>query len=168
MNQGNLEIERKFLVTSDAYRTLATKAVRITQGYLSVNEASSIRVRRWDEKAYLTIKSRGQEGSIAHFEWEKEISIADAEALLPLAVSGLVDKTRYMVPLADGLVCEVDEFHGANRGLVMAEVELRDEKQTFVYPDFLGTEVTGDKRYYNTYLSQHPYSTWASTEPSDR
>lgn len=173
MNQGNLEIERKFLVTSDEFRQLATKVVRITQGYLSTNEMSTIRVRRWDNQAFLTIKSRGREGSCAHFEWEKEISLADAEALFPLVQSGLIDKTRYLVPLSDsdpiaqrsyspqgGLICEVDVFHGENEGLILAEIELPTEDTSFARPSFLGDEVTQDKRYYNSYLSTHPYTQW--------
>lgn len=190
MNQNNLEIERKFLVTSDAYRALATKAVRITQGYLSTNEMSTIRIRRWDDQAFLTIKSRGKEGSCAHFEWEKEIAPQDAEQLFALVTSGLIDKTRYIVPVKNlpsdsasgptaeggltshsasgltsnspqgGLVFEIDVFHGANEGLVLAEIELPSEDASFPRPDFLGEEVTQDRRYYNSYLSSCPFSSW--------
>lgn len=159
-NTNNLEIERKFLVTSDAFRALATKVVRIKQGYLSTNEKSTIRVRRWDDQAFLTIKSRGEAGSCAHFEWEREITPADAEALFPLAQSGLIDKTRYIVPAANGLTFEVDVFHGENEGLVLAEIELPSEDASFPRPDFLGEEVTQDRRYYNSYLSSCPFSSW--------
>lgn len=160
MNQNNLEIERKFLVTSDAFRALATKAVRITQGYLSTNEMSTIRVRRWDDQAFLTIKSRGREGSCAHFEWEKEIAPQDAEQLFALVTSGLIDKTRYIVPVENGLFFEIDVFHGDNEGLVLAEIELPSEDASFPRPDFLGEEVTQDRRYYNSYLSTCPFSSW--------
>lgn len=160
VNNNNFEIERKFLVTSDEYRQLATGSVRIQQGYLSVNPTSTVRVRRWGDTAFLTIKGRPKEGEIGRFEWEKEISVAEAEQLFRLAVSPLIDKTRYLVPLADGLVCEVDEFHGLNDGLVLAEVELHSEQESFVLPTFLGEEVTADHRYYNSYLAQVPYSRW--------
>lgn len=172
-NISNLEIERKYLVTSDEFRSLATKAVRITQGYLSTNEMSTIRVRRWDDQAFLTIKSRGKEGSAAHFEWEKQITPADAEALFPLISSGIIDKTRYLVPLTSnrasgltsnspqgGLVAEVDVFHGDNEGLIVAEVELPSEDYEFEKPSFFGEEVTVDKRYCNSSLSVHPYKNW--------
>lgn len=157
---NNLEIERKFLVTSDAFRALATKVVRIKQGYLSTNEKSTIRVRRWDDQAFLTIKSRGEAGSCAHFEWEREITPADAEALFPLVQSALIDKTRYIVPAANGLTFEVDVFHGENEGLILAEIELPSEDASFPRPDFLGEEVTQDRRYYNSYLSSCPFSSW--------
>lgn len=171
-NTNNLEIERKFLVTSDAFRALATKAVRIKQGYLSTNEKSTIRVRRWDDQAFLTIKSRGEAGSCAHFEWEREITPADAEALFPLVQSALIDKTRYIVPISGsasgltsnspqgGLFFEVDVFHGENEGLILAEIELPSEEASFPRPDFLGEEVTQDRRYYNSYLSSCPFSSW--------
>ena len=180
-NINNLEIERKYLVASDEFKSLATKCVRIRQGYLSTNEKSTIRVRLWDDQAFITIKSRGKEGSCAHFEWEKEISQADAEQLLALCTSGLIDKTRYIVPLPysasgliaeggltaqrsysppGGLICEVDVFHGDNEGLILAEVELQEETQTFTKPAFLADEVTSDHRYYNSYLSLHPFTTW--------
>lgn len=156
-NTNNQEIERKFLVVSDTFRALATKSVRISQGYLSTNEKSTIRVRRWDEQAFITIKSRGVEGSCAHFEWEKEIAPQDAEQLFRLISTGMIDKTRYLVPASDGHTWEVDVFHGEHEGLIIAEVELSAEDEAFVRPDFLGEEVTHDRRYYNSYLSTHPY-----------
>ncbi len=169
MNINNQEIERKFLVATDDYRRLATNTVEIRQGYLSVNEKSTVRIRRWNDQAFITIKSRGRDGSCAHFEWEKEVSLADFDALFPLCSTGIIHKTRFMVPMGD-LVCEVDEFHGLNEGLILAEIELPYEDFEISFPDFLlfkqgdaphVVEVTDDKRYYNSYLSQCPYSVWA-------
>ena len=159
-NTNHLEIERKFLVRDDSFKALATEHIAICQGYLSVNERCSVRVRRWGDTGYMTVKQKGVQGHFSRFEWEKEIPAADAESLLALCLSGKVEKTRWLVPMADGLVCEVDEFHGANDGLLLAEIELESEEQSFVAPAFLGEEVTQDPRYFNSYLSQHPYQTW--------
>ena len=155
-----MEIERKFLVLDDSYKTLATSHVRICQGYLTLNERCSVRVRLWDKQGFLTIKSKPIRGSFAHYEFEKEITATEAEELLALALPGKVEKTRWLVPLEDGLTCEVDEFAGNNAGLVMAEIELQREDQPYMRPAFLGEEVTHDPRYLNSYLSQHPYCTW--------
>jgi len=149
-------------VCDESYKQLATGKVRIQQGYLCLNPNCSVRVRRWDNQAFLTIKSKAQPNGFARYEFEKEISVEEAIELLQLALSGIVDKVRWMVPLADGLTCEVDEFFGDNEGLVMAEVELPSEDMQFEHPAFLGQEVTFDKRYYNSYLSQRPYKTWAT------
>lgn len=172
-NINNLEIERKFLVANSRYKELAVSHALIRQGYLCANSVFSpsltgkdgvafptVRVRQYGDKAFLTIKGRPRPGEIGRLEWEREISLQDFETLFPLAVSGAVEKTRWLVPLADGLVCEVDEFHGLNAGLVLAEVELRSEDEQFEHPDFLGVEVTHDARYYNSYLSSHPFITW--------
>lgn len=158
----DIEIERKFLVVSGSYKQKATESITIRQGYLALNERCSVRVRTWNDKAYLTIKSKAVKGSFSRYEFEKEISVAEAEALLALAMSGKIEKTRWIVPLQDGLVCEVDEFKGLNSGLVMAEVELQREDQDFQKPDFIGKEVTFDKRYFNSYLSQCPYCMWGT------
>ncbi len=155
-----MEIERKFLVKDDSYKTLATEQVPICQGYLSLNERCSVRVRRWGNKGFLTVKQKAVIGSFARFEWEKEISADDADQLLALCLPGKIEKTRYLVPMTDGLICEVDVFDGLNNGLVLAEIELRSEEQTFTPPPFIGQEVTSDKRYFNSYLSQHPFCTW--------
>lgn len=161
MNTNNhIEIERKYLVRNADYRTFAISRVRIRQGYLSLCAKNSVRVRIWDQQAFLTIKSKIGHNGFSRYEWEKEIPVADAEELLQLAVSGYIDKYRYIVPLSDGLVCEVDEFMGDNEGLVLAEVELPSENMQFVRPDFLGEEVTLDSHYYNSYLSLHPFTTW--------
>jgi len=157
---NNIEIERKFLVKDESYQSLATKKVRIQQGYLCMTELCSVRVRRWDNQAYLTIKSKANINGFSRYEFEKEISLEEAEELFKLAMPGRIDKWRWLVPLEGGLTCEVDEFLGDNEGLVMAEVELPSEDTEFVHPAFLGEEVTTDPRYYNSYLSQHPYKTW--------
>jgi len=156
----HIEIERKFLVRDDSYKQLATGKVRIQQGYLCMQQNCSVRVRRWDDQAFLTIKSRVNQNGFSRYEFEKEISLHDAEELFRIALPGTIDKWRWIVPLEDGLTCEVDEFMGNNEGLVMAEVELPSESTQFPHPTFLGDEVTTDSRYYNSYLSQHPYKTW--------
>ena len=162
MNNTNnhLEIERKYLVKDDSYKQLATQQIPILQGYLHTGDNCSVRIRRWADTAYLTIKSHVGAGELARYEIEKEVSVEEAIILLGMCISGKIEKTRWIVPMADGLVCEVDEFFGDNAGLVMAEVELSDKDQAFDKPAFLGEEVTNDGRYYNSYLSRHPYITW--------
>ncbi len=160
MNISNQEIERKFRVKDDSYKELSTRSVRIRQGYLTTNEKNSVRVRLWDDQGFLTIKGKAAAGHIGRFEWEKEISKSDAEALLTLCTSGYVDKIRWIVPLDERLVCEVDEFLGLNEGLVLAEIELPSEDAPYPVPEFLGEEVSHDPRFFNSYLSRVPYSTW--------
>lgn len=160
MNNNHIEIERKYLVRDESYRTLATSKVRIRQGYIHLGENGSVRVRQWDDKGYLTIKSKAVKGTFSRYEFEQEIPLKDAEELFKLCISGCIDKYRYLVPIADGLVCEVDEFLADSEGLILAEVELADENQTFEHPAFLGEEVTFDTRYFNSYLSQHPFTKW--------
>lgn len=151
--QRLVEIERKFLVTSEDYKSQAVKHYEIVQGYLCREPGKTIRVRIRDNQAFLTIKSSRLYEGIARFEWEKEIDVKEAKALLQLALPGLIDKTRWIIP-AEGsqLVWEVDEFHGRHEGLVIAEIELEDEAQAFDKPTFIGKEVTGDPRYYNANL----------------
>ena len=154
------EIERKFLVDGD-FKKEAYDAVRITQGYLSSMPQRVVRVRVKGDKGYLTIKGEADASGVSRFEWEKEITLEEAKALLKLAEPGIIDKTRYLIKNADGRhTWEVDEFHGDNDGLVMAEIELSAENETFDRPNWLGKEVTGDKRYYNSYLSKNPFNTW--------
>jgi len=155
-----LEIERKFLVLNDSYKDMATTHSRICQGYLTLNDRCSVRVRINGERGFLTIKSKAIRGSFSRYEFEKEIALAEAEQLMALAMPGKVDKIRWIVPLGEGLVCEVDEFLDNNLGLVLAEIELESEQQSYPRPAFLGEEVTFDSRYFNSYLSQHPYQTW--------
>lgn len=152
------EIERKFLVSGE-FKSLAKKALTIKQGYLCANAGRTVRVRVRDDRGFLTIKGRSDVAGLSRFEWEKEISAEDAESLLLLCEPGIVDKTRYLVDFA-GHTFEVDEFHGENQGLVMAELELVSEDEPYRRPEWLGEEVTGDRRYYNAYLSKHPFTTW--------
>lgn len=158
---NNMEIERKFLVVNDAYRQMATRRVHIRQAYLSLGENCSVRIRQWDDQAFLTIKSRPIKGSFSRYEFEKEVPVEEALQLFELALPGGIDKYRYIVPVDDsGLVFEVDEFMGDNEGLVVAEIELASESQSYPRPSFLGEEVTFDPRYLNSYLSSHPYKDW--------
>ena len=154
------EIERKFLVDGD-FKQEAYDAIQITQGYLSSVPQRVVRVRVKGEKGYITIKGEADTSGMSRFEWEKEISLEEAKALLKLAEPGIIDKTRYLIKNTDGRhIWEVDVFHGENEGLVIAEIELSDENDPFDKPEWLGKEVTGDKRYYNSYLSKNPFNTW--------
>ena len=153
-----VEIERKFLVTGD-FISEVTSSSRIVQGYLASSPAVTVRVRVYGEKGYMTVKGRTDEGGMSRFEWEKEIPAEDALMLMKLCGGGVIDKVRHLVPFA-GHVFEVDVFHGANEGLVMAEVELSSEDEDFEKPSWLGEEVTGDLRYYNSMLLKHPYTEW--------
>ena len=155
----NIEIERKFLVKDESFKSMATESHRLTQGYICKESSRTVRVRLWDDKGYLTIKGGGSASGMSRYEWEKEISSEDAKDLFLLCQSGIIDKTRYIVPV-DGKIFEVDEFYGENAGLVMAEIELGSEDETFTRPSWLGDEVTGDRRYYNSMLSVHPFSEW--------
>lgn len=154
------EIERKFLVTGD-FKAEAYKAVHIIQGYLSSVPERVVRVRVKDEQGFITIKGAADLTGVSRFEWEKEIDKDEALSLLRLCEPGVINKTRYLILDADGKhIWEVDEFHGENEGLVMAEVELSDENEPFSRPPWLGEEVTGDNRYYNAALKGNPYKYW--------
>lgn len=154
------EIERKFLVVGD-FKQAAHKATRITQGYLNSSPERTVRVRIKGEKGFITIKGMGDSSGVSRFEWEKELPLEDVKALLELAEPGVIDKVRYLVKNTDGVhTWEVDEFHGDNEGLVIAEVELSDENEPFDKPDWLGEEVTGDLKYYNSMLKRNPYKNW--------
>lgn len=146
----NQEIERKYLVTSDCYKQIAVDHHHIRQGYISREKTGTVRVRISDDKAYLTIKGKPAAGHFARYEWEKEIDVADAVELIKLCQGTIIDKTRWFVPAKEeGLKWEVDEFHGKYEGLVVAEIELESEEQIVHLPDFIGKEVTDDRRYYN-------------------
>lgn len=161
-----LEIERKFLVEGD-FRPFATGSTHIRQGYIGTVKGRTVRIRIRDQKGYLTIKGSSADGGLSRFEWEKEIPVNEAEELLLLCERGIVDKERFLVPAEDGVhVFEVDVFHGENEGLVMAEVELGGESEDFSRPSWLGAEVTGKGRYYNSSLRSHPFSEWSITEKS--
>lgn len=152
------EIERKFLVKGE-FKNLAAKATRIVQGYLSSVPERTVRVRIKGDKGYLTIKGIGNTSGASRYEWEKEISIQEAEELLKICEPGVIDKTRYLVKLGNHTF-EVDEFYGENEGLILAELELSSEAESFVKPDWLGEEVTGDVKYYNSMLMKNPYTKW--------
>ncbi|OJX53507.1 MAG: adenylate cyclase [Flavobacterium sp. 38-13] len=154
-----LEIERKFLVNSDQFKTLAFAKNHIAQGYLNSHPERTVRIRIKGESGFLTIKGKGNESGLSRFEWETEIPLVEARHLIQLCEKGVIDKIRYEVRSGNH-VFEVDEFFGDNEGLVIAEVELKSEDETFEKPDWLGSEVTNDERYYNAFLSQHPYKTW--------
>ncbi|MNX30000.1 CYTH domain protein [compost metagenome] len=154
-----IEIERKFLVTSNAFKTEAFKHNRIAQGYLSSAPERTVRVRIKGDKGFLTIKGISGETGLSRFEWEKEIPVFEAKQLLLLCEKGVIDKTRFEIKMGNH-VFEVDEFYGENEGLIMAEVELKSENETFEKPNWIGKEVTNDNRYYNAYLSKHPFKSW--------
>jgi CYTH domain-containing protein len=163
---SGLEIERKFLVRrGGAYRRAAYASSHIRQGYIPADGAT-VRVRVRDEQAFLTIKSRSVNGGMTRYEFEKEITVDEAQHLLALCKGGVIDKHRYLVRSGDH-VFEVDEFHGDNDGLVMAEVELSDERENYIKPDFIGPEVTGDAHFYNSNLLTNPYSAWKESVPAE-
>ncbi len=153
-----IEIERKFLVKDDSYKAQAVESHRIRQGYLAHDSGRSVRVRIRDGRGILTVKGPFI-GLGSRPEWEKELSLQEAEDLFLLCKPGYVDKTRWIIP-AGNRFFEVDEFHGENEGLVMAEIELGSQDEAFAKPSWLGQEVTGDKRYYNSHLARNPFKTW--------
>ena len=158
MNHNNVETERKFLVLNDSFLQEAVRSYRIRQGYIAHDGGNTVRVRIRDDQGFLTIKGPSLDG-ISRFEWERELPLPDAEALAALC-HGFIDKTRHLVPAGAERFFEVDVFHGANEGLVMAEIELAAPDEPFARPAWLGREVTGDRRYYNAYLIGNPYTSW--------
>lgn len=154
----HFEIERKFLVKGP-FKELASSSSRIMQGYISSMKGRTVRVRIRDDKGYLTIKGPSDQGGLVRYEFEKEISLQDARDLMKICEPGIIDKTRYLVPY-EGHVFEVDEFYGDNEGLILAEVELASPDEPFECPEFLGREVTGDRRFYNSCMRVNPYSQW--------
>jgi adenylate cyclase len=154
-----IEIERKFLVKNHSFKTDAFTQNLVAQGYLSSLPERTVRVRIKANKGYLTIKGMTNETGMSRFEWEKEIPGDEAKSLILLCEKGTIDKTRYEVKVGSHIY-EVDEFYGENQGLIIAEIELQSEEEAFEKPDWLGQEVTNDKRYYNSYLSLHPYKNW--------
>jgi len=159
VNNMHVETERKFLVKDASYKSEAVKSYRIKQGYIAHDGGNTVRVRVRDNEGFLTIKGPSF-GGMSRAEWEIGISLADADALLQLCHGGFIDKTRHLVPCGDGLFWEVDEFHGENDGLVMAEIEVPSVDTAFPRPSWLGDEVTGDRRFYNSYLTHCPFKTW--------
>ena len=154
-----LEIERKFLVLDDSYKALSYNHSHIMQGYICSGRGRTVRVRIRDAQGFITIKGPSDVGGLARYEFEQEIALADAKELMKLCEPGIIDKTRWLVKSGD-FTFEVDEFHGDNDGLVIAEVELHDAEESYKKPHFIGKEVTGDRRYYNAHLRQFPFSSW--------
>ena len=158
------ETERKFLVTGE-FRHLASSSTHIAQGYIASGGGRTVRVRIRGDKGYLTIKGPSDGRGLTRFEWEKEISLAEAEALMGICEPGIIRKTRWLVPSPDDRhTWEVDVFEGDNEGLVMAEIELQSEDEPFEKPGFIGREVTGDRRYYNSHMRRYPYKNWAGEQ----
>ena len=155
-----LEIERKFSVKSTNFLANAKESYKITQGYLNTDKNRTVRVRIKGNKGFITVKGISSANGLSRFEWEKEILIDDANALLILCEDFVIDKTRYLIPFGS-VVFEVDVFEGANEGLVIAEVELETTDQQFDKPEWLGQELTGDERFYNAYLSNVPFTSWS-------
>lgn len=163
---SGMEIERKFLVRKGvAFKNQATSSSRIKQGYIPARGVT-LRIRIRDERSYLTIKAPSLNGGMSRYEFEKEITIDEAEHLMQLCERPVIDKTRYLVPCG-GHTFEVDEFYGDNEGLLMAEVELASEDEAFEKPAFIGMEVTGDRRFYNSHLRLNPFKDWRNTLPEE-
>ena len=154
-----LEIERKFLVTSEVFKSEAVRKNHIAQGYLNSHPERTVRVRIKGEIGFITIKGKGNETGMSRFEWETKIALDEAKNLIQLCENGVIDKIRYEVE-AGNHTFEVDEFFGENEGLIVAEIELNSEEETFEKPAWLGQEVTNDERYYNAYLSNNPFKNW--------
>lgn len=154
-----IEIERKFLVTSDVFKTVAFTKNEIAQGYLNSTPERTVRVRIKGNSGFITVKGKGNTSGMSRFEWEKEIELSEAKSLLELCESGVIMKTRYEIKVGNHIF-EVDEFYGENQGLVIAEIELQSETESFEKPSWLGDEVTNDQRYYNAYLSKNPFKNW--------
>ncbi len=154
-----LEIERKYLILSDAYKSEAYKQTRIVQGFLNTHKERTVRVRIKGEKAFITVKGTSNSEGTTRMEWEKEIPKVDAERMLLICEPNLIEKIRYEIKEGNHIF-EVDEFFGENEGLIVAEIELSSENEDFTKPDWLGKEVTGDVRYYNSQLSKLPYRNW--------
>lgn len=154
-----IEIERKFLVKSTNYKEQAISNERIVQGFLNTDPERTVRVRIKGDSGFLTVKGKSNQEGTTRFEWEHKITVTEAEQLLILCEKGIIDKTRYVVPVGNHLF-EVDEFYGDNEGLTIAEVELSAEKERFQTPEWLGEEVTGDIKYYNSQLGKKPFKKW--------
>ena len=147
-----IEIERKFLVKANDFKNLAVSSATIKQAYLSKDPHRTVRIRIKDKQAFLTIKGISSASGMSRFEWEKELTLEEGEMLFQLALPTVIVKTRYIVPQG-ALSFEVDVFEGDHQGLILAEIELPSESTSIVLPPWIGKEVTGDQRYYNSYLS---------------
>ncbi len=155
------EIERKFLVTSEAFKSEAHKRTRIVQGFLNTNPERTVRVRIQGNDGFLTVKGKSNKSGLSRFEWEKQISQVEAEELIHLCEPDIIEKTRFEVSVG-GHTFEVDDFMGENEGLIIAEIELGSENEPFSKPEWLGKEVTGDTKYYNSHLSKNPFKKWTN------
>ncbi|MEM0517525.1 MULTISPECIES: CYTH domain-containing protein [Aequorivita] len=153
------EIERKFLVTSEAFKNEAHKRTRLVQGFLNTHRERTVRIRIQGNDGFITIKGKSNKSGLTRFEWEKQISQAEAEELLLLCEPGIIEKTRYEISI-DNHTFEVDDFIGENAGLIIAEIELDSENEPFSKPEWLGMEVTGEVKYYNSNLSKNPFKNW--------
>ncbi|SDX00585.1 CYTH domain-containing protein [Aequorivita viscosa] len=153
------EIERKFLVTSEDFKNEAFKQARIVQGFLNSNPERIVRIRIHGEQGFITVKGKPNATGVSRFEWERQISLAEAEELLKLCEPGTIDKNRFEVRNGDHIF-EIDEFLGENEGLIVAEIELKSEDEAFLKPTWLGREVTGEVKYYNSNLSKNPFQKW--------
>lgn len=156
---ANFEIERKFLVKDMSFIQQAVHHYSICQGYIAHENGRTVRIRIRDDEGFLTIKGPSING-ISRYEWEKQVPLEDARELFLLCQGGKIEKTRYIIPAANGRKFEVDVFAGDNEGLVMAEIELGSESEAFEKPSWLGDEVTGDRRFYNSHLLTYPYKEW--------
>ncbi|WP_405400395.1 CYTH domain-containing protein [Maribacter sp. Asnod2-G09] len=154
-----IEIERKFLVKSDDYKSEATSKTRIVQGFLNTDPSRTVRVRIKGDLGFINVKGKSNKTGTSRFEWEKEISVEEAESLLKLCEKGILNKTRYEITIGNH-VYEVDEFYDDNEGLTVAEIELNDENESFQKPAWLGIEVTGEVKYYNSQISKNPFRNW--------
>ena len=159
---SGMEIERKFIVRGNSYRQLAYASDRIKQGYICSGHGRTVRVWLRGGRGYLTIKGPSLDGGLSRYEFEKEITPDEAEQLFRLCEPGIIDKTRFLVKSGQHTF-EVDEFYGENEGLVMAEVELSAPDEPYEKPAFIGKEVTGDRRFYNSHLRVNPFSAWGKT-----
>ena len=155
----NLEIERKFLITNNDFIKDSFQKKYIQQGFLNSDKNRVVRVRIIDNKAYLTIKGISDKSGTTRYEWEKEILLIDAKELMKICEKGVIEKYRYYHKLGNHIF-EIDEFLGDNEGLIIAEVELKDKNESYLKPSYLGKEVMGKEKYYNSSLSNRPFKNW--------
>ena len=153
------DIERKFLVKDSSFKNMAMSSSRIVQGYNCSERGRTVRIRIRDDKGYITIKGASTDNGLSRYEWEHEIPVEEARELMLLCHDGMIDKTRYLVKYGNHIF-EVDEFYGDNEGLVVAEVVFCKQKTAYEIPPFLGEEVTGQVKYYNSFLMKSPYKSW--------
>ena len=154
-----IEIERKFLVKNNSFKNDSFKRLSIKQGFLNSNKNRVVRIRIINKKGFITVKGKSNKKGLSRFEWEKKIPVKEAKKLLKLCENRVIKKKRYLVKV-EKHTFEIDVFKGKNKGLVVAEVELNHEEESFSKPDWLGKEVTGETKYYNSELSKVPFNDW--------